>query len=245
MFIKSYRILRNQEGASPGGGAVPPAPADPATNGSGQPAFSLDDIKAAVAQTVATTVAEKFAEQSNGLFANLRKAGVLKQDKPEEPKQPQPTAPSAALSMADVEAMLERERVITARATKHDLNDAQIRRMKAALSGVSADRFADEADAFLSDLGLAKTTTPPATVNTQQAPAATPAPPTPPISDKGPPSPGQYTPNWKLELGQNPIGMSPAARTAMDAELGVEKARKMRLEASRQQAERIRVTGKG
>ena len=147
--MKLNRILRNQEGSSPGGGAAPPAPADPAPNGSPPPSFTLDDIKAAVAQTVATTVAEKFAEQSNGLFANLRKAGVLKQDKPSEPTQtPAPSTPATGISMADVESMLERERVITARATKHDLNDAQIRRMKAALSGVAADQFATEADAF-------------------------------------------------------------------------------------------------
>jgi hypothetical protein len=42
----------------------------------------------------------------------------------------------------------------------------------------------------------------------------------------------------------NPIGMSPQARAQMDAELGVEKARKMRLEAARGQAEQMRVTTK-
>lgn len=187
-------------------------------------------------------------EAKNGINADLRRSGVFKTAKADkQTEQPPPASGQpTGLSMADIEARfeerLERERVITARATKHELSDAVVRRMKAALSGVAADQFATEADAFLSDLGLVKTT-PPAPTNTQsQSPVQPVTQHQPPISDKGSPSPGQFTPNWKLELGQNPIGMSAAARTAMDAELGVDKARRMRLEASREQTERIKVT---
>lgn len=64
---------------------------------------------------------------------------------------------------------------------------------------------------------------------------------TPPISDKGSPAPGNAS-DWEREFAENPIGMSPAARQRMDAKHGVEKARKMRLEAANAQAERIKVT---
>lgn len=79
----------------------------------------------------------------------------------------------------------------------------------------------------------------------QQAASATPPATQPsnpqPLSDKGPPAPNHHSP-WKLEFQENPIGMSVAARRAMDAELGADRARSMRLDAARQRADGIRVT---
>jgi hypothetical protein len=243
--MKLNRILRNQEGASPGGGTTPIAPVDPAAQTGTQaaaPAIPVDALKGVVTEVMAAMM----PDLRNGLFADFRKAGAFKQEKSAEPSNgttastQTPGAPTAAagLSMADVEAMLERERVITARATKHDLSDAQIRRMKSALAGVPADQFASEADAFLSDLGLVKAPTAP---QQAQAPAIPFAPAQAPISDKGSPAPGGVL-DWEREYAENPIGMSPAARQRMDAKYGVEKARAMRLEAARAQAERIKVT---
>lgn len=240
MLIKPTTILRNEEGSSPGGGApvAPPAPSDPGTPAPAAPsAISSDMLKSIAGEVVAAAL----PKLRDGVFAELRKSGALKKEAadpaPTNPPQ-NPGAPTATgLSMADVEAMLERERVITARATKHDLNDAQIRRMKAALTGVAADQFATEADSFLSDLGLVKAPTP------QQA---TPAPLQPqptnaqPISDKGSPVPGGVT-DWEREFAEKPHMMSPAAISAMNAKHGAEKARRMRVERVAEMGAAIRV----
>lgn len=231
-MFKRNRILRNEQDGSPGGGSAPAAPVTPPapTNGdatSPKP-VTIDDVKSAVGSML--------GEFRNGIFADLRKTGALKTDKPKDETPAPSTTPG--LRLEDVEAMLERERVITARATKYDLNDAQVRRMKAALHGVDPGALATEADSFLADLGLAKATT-----TTQSAPAPTiaTAPVTAPISDKGSPAPGGVL-DWEAEFASNPIGMSAAARQRMDAKYGAEKARRMRLEAAQVQAERIKVT---
>lgn len=65
----------------------------------------------------------------------------------------------------------------------------------------------------------------------------------PPISDKGSPAPGGVT-NWEREFAENPVGMSQAARALMDAKYGVEKARRMRVEAATERQGHIRVTVK-
>jgi len=86
--------------------------------------------------------------------------------------------------MADVEALLERERVIANRAAKHSLTEQQTRRLKSSLSSVPVDSFAAEVDSYLNDMGLAKAATPPA-----PAPAVAPQTPAQPakpnISDRG------------------------------------------------------------
>lgn len=65
----------------------------------------------------------------------------------------------------------------------------------------------------------------------------------PPISDKGSPAPGGVT-NWEREFAENPVGMSAAARSLMDAKFGVEKARRMRVEAAQNVQGNMRVTVK-
>ena len=242
--MKPNRILRNQEGGSPGGGAEPPAPAAPTAQTQGTQQAAPLDIANVVKDVVGEALAAAMPKLRDGIFADLRRDGAFKKGK-DEPAQTASPAPAGSLSMADVEAMLERERVITARATRHDLSDAQIRRMKAALSGVEASQFASEADAFLNDLGLAKASQPATATTTAtqtaQAPAVPSAPAQPPISDKGSPAPGGVL-DWEREFAENPIGMSAAARQRMDAKYGVEKARRMRVEAAQRQAEQIRVS---
>lgn len=240
--MKLKPILRNEEGASPGGGAAPAQPQPAAQQGAQQaaPAIPVDVIKGVVTEALTAAL----PELRNGIFADLRRDGAFRKDKPvEHPTNPTPQhapgapAPAAGLSVADVEAMLERERVIASRAAKHDLNDNVVRRMKSALNGVEASRFAAEADSFLSDLGLVK-------APTQQPAAPASAQPQPsnpqPLSDKGAPVPGGVL-DWEREFQENPIGMSAAARRAMDAKHGADKGRAMRLEAARQRAGDIRV----
>lgn len=236
--MKLNPILRNEEGASPGGGAAPAQP-QPAAQQGAQPApvaIPVDAIKGVVSEAIAAAL----PELRNGIFADLRRDGAFKKEKPAE--QPAAStaaaAPAAGLSVADVEAMLERERVIASRAAKHDLNDNVVRRMKSALAGVEASRFAVEADSFLSDLGLVKAPPQPAAA----AQAAQPQPSNPqPLSDKGAPVPGGVL-DWEREYQENPMGMSVAARRAMDAKYGADKARAMRLEATQQRMSGLRVT---
>lgn len=237
--MKLKPILRNEEGASPGGGAAP-AQSQPAAQQGAQPAAATIPVDA-IEGIVTKAVAAALPELRNGIFADLRRDGAFKKDKPtEQPAAATATsAPAAGLSVADVEAMLERERVIASRAAKHDLNDNVVRRMKSALQGVEASRFAAEADSFLSDLGLVKAPTQQQTA----APAvAQPQPSNPqPISDKGAPVPGGVL-DWEREYQEKPHLMSPAAKRAMDAKYGADKARSMRLEAARQMLGDMRVS---
>jgi hypothetical protein len=242
MLIK--RAHRNQEDASPGGGA--PAPAEPTAPQGAQPVALPSNIVDAIRSVVSESFAAAVPDLRNGIFADLRKAGALKKE-PAQPAPPNPApqptgAPTqaAGLSVSDVDAMLERERVITSRATRHELSDAQVRRMRAALAGVDQDKLVTEADSFLTDLGLTKTQNQ-ATTQQAQAPAIPVAPVQPPISDKGSPAPGGVL-DWEREFSENPIGMSAAARQRMDAKYGAEKARRMRVEAAQRQAELIKVT---
>lgn len=234
MLQRLSKFLMNETDGSPGGGSPPPTPADPAApkpeSVAPQP-LTLDQVNAAVAKQLETF--------QNGFFANARKAGLLPKEKTPEPTPTPPKdAPPAGLSMADVEALLERNTVITARATKHGLTDAQVARLKAGTASAPLESFAAEVDSFLADMGLAKSAT------TQQAAPAQPQPQPSnhqPISDKGAPVPGGVL-DWEREFQENPIGMSVAARRAMDAKYGEAKARAMRLEAARHKAEALRVT---
>jgi hypothetical protein len=239
MIIKTNRILMNEVDASPGNGApaAPAAPSEPVAEQKA-PAFDLD----ALVSRLSKVIDEKVEAKQNAAFAKLRKEGALKQDKPEpsaSPATPTPSAPAvvqAGMSMADVEALIERKSLIAARAAKHGLNEAQVRRFEAALTGVSRESLASEAEAFLTDMGLVRSTE-----STTVTPA--PLPSAAPISDKGSPAPGGVA-NYERELLERPLDMSPAAKAAMDAKYGVEKARKMRLEAAQPHLSRIKVTPK-
>lgn len=93
-------------------------------------------------------------------------------------------------------------------------------------------------------LVLKQAATPPATSTPALVPQ--PAPNGPPLSDKGSPAPGGVV-NWEREFAENPGFMSTAARAAMDAKYGVDKARRMRIDAVNApggQGERLRVTTK-
>jgi hypothetical protein len=191
MFQKPSKYLASEEGGTPASAAAaPPVPAEPAAAPTA-PALDVDSLLT----RLSGVIDEKITASQNATHAALRKAGIFKQDKPPgeptpaTPSSPTPSAPSAqaGLSMADVEALLERENVIATRVAKHSLTDAQARRLKSALTGVERGSFASEADSYLADLGLVKAATPPPqpTVQTPAIPAAT----KPNISDRGTASP--------------------------------------------------------
>ena len=235
--IFSKRILMNEEGGSPGGGSAPPAPPAPtaAPTAPETPAPLTADT---ITNLVTAAVTAQFRGLSNELFANARKAGLLKKDETTTPT-PAPSAAAPAstgLSMADVEAMLERERVVTRVATEHKLSDAQVKRMKGLLTAERPDDVSGWVSSFVTDMGLARQTET-ATPN-QTTPSPTVIPSTAPISDRGAPA-SNGVQGWRYELQTNPMNMSAAAKQAMNLELGEEKARKQRLEAANPQMQRM------
>lgn len=230
----------NEADASPGGGAVPAVPAEP-------PAAPAAPAPAAVTvDQVKSLMTEMLTGFKNATFAELRKAGALGKDKPstESPKDPPSATPAAAapassgLTEAALEARFEQERVITRVQVENKLTDAQVKRMKNALRTEQPEDAASWASAYLTDLGLVRTTE-----TAQTTPAPVPQPSGQPISDKGSPAPGGVV-AYERELAENPVGMSQAARNAMDAKYGVEKARKMRVDAAQAQLSRIKATTK-
>jgi hypothetical protein len=179
---QAKRIFMNEADGSSGNGApaAPPPPAEP-TAAPTAPTLDVDNLLS----RITGVIDEKLAAHKNSTFAELRKAGAFKQEKPaSEPSQPTQSAPVAAqagLSMADLDARLELERVIASREGKHGLNEAQAKRLRAALSGVSREALTVEADAYLNDMGLVKAPPQPAT----QAQATPAQPAKPNISDRG------------------------------------------------------------
>lgn len=234
--MQTKRIYMNEADASPGNGAPAASAAPPAPVA--EPTAQPLDVDALVAR-LSKVIDEKVEAKHNAAFAKLRKDGQLKKDDPAPGTpavQPTPSAPNVAqagLSMADVETLIERKGVISTRSVKYGLTDAQTKRLESALAGVSREALAAEADAYLADMGLARSPeSTPATPNPQPTPT--------PTSDKGSPAPGGVV-NWERELAENPIGMSAAARALMDAKYGPEEGRRKRLEASRAQAARLQV----
>jgi hypothetical protein len=233
------RILMIEADGSPGGGAAPALPAEPPAESAAPapaPAVSLDQVK--------SLIGEQLGGFKNGFFAELRKAGLLGKEK----SSPDPTAtPSASnsaaapamtgLTEAELDARLEQERVITKAQVENKLSDAAVKRMKSALRTEKPEDVGAWTSAYLADLGLVRTNNESSTTVTPSAPVL---PNTAPISDRGSPAPAGAV-GWRYELS-NPIGMSAAARAQMDAELGADKARRMRIEAAQTQAEKMRVT---
>jgi hypothetical protein len=174
-------ILRNEEGASPGGGA-PPADSPTAPQG----AAPLDVN--AIGSLIKGVVAESFGELRNGLFADLRKAGALKQDKPPAPT-PAPTpveAPAASgMTASDVQTLMARERAFARATASVGLSPEQEALVEQTYRAVNPPDPYEWASTFIKVMGLGK---PP------QAPAAAapaPAQPTPTVAnptafDKGP-----------------------------------------------------------
>lgn len=229
---QTKRIFMNEADSSSGNGApiAPPAPAAPtaAPTAPEQPAPLTAD---AVATIVAQAVDTKLKAFENGLFANARKAGLLKKD--ETPSAPAAAPAPTGLTAVEVEQMLERERVVTRVATEHKLTEAQVKRMKGLLAAEKPEDVSGWVSSFVADMGFARPSEPATPAPVPVVPSAA------PISDRGAPTPNGAT-GWRFEAA-NPIGMSKESRAAMDAELGAEKARKMRLEAARVQAETLRV----
>lgn len=242
-LFKTKRIFMTEEGGSPGGGAAPPAPPPPAAQPAPE-ATPVDAFKAAANEMFAGFRAE-LTSFKNGFFADARKAGALGKDKPTDTPStatppPAAPAPAATLTMDQVESMMEQTRVLERAAVENGLTDAQQKRMRQALKAEAPDDIATWTKTYLADMGLAKSPTTPNPTPPNPAPAVQPST-APPVSDKGSPAPGG-TVQWETEFARDPLRMSPAAKAAMAAKHGEEKARKMRLDRINELASSIRVT---
>lgn len=96
MLIKLSKCLMNEADSSPGNGApvAPAAPAQPPASNAAAPAPATLPV-----DQLAGVIAEQMASLRNGIFADLRKAGVFK-DKPQEAPAAAPQAPSPAPASA-------------------------------------------------------------------------------------------------------------------------------------------------
>lgn len=217
---QAKRIFMNEADSGSGNGAsVPPPPAPAAPSAA---PTAPESPPSPSPQFVTKADLEAFG---NGLFANFRKAGLLGKEKPSEPTpppSPTPSAPSAqaGLTGADLDARFELERVVASREGKHGLSEAQTKRLRAALHGVSRESIAAEADSYLADLGLVKATPPPQPA-TPQTPA-TPAPAKPNLSDRGTASPSDLR-DYKGVLNSRPLEITGHDVDALVLEHGEDK----------------------
>lgn len=167
----------SEEGSSPGGGAAPTPPADAPAQA---PTLDVAALVAQITTHLTGVFDEKLTSQKNEIFANLRRTGVLsKQSSAADQPAPQQSAPASApsgVSHTEMQSALERERVFSARAAKHGLTEAQDRRMRAALATAPLESFGSEVDAYLADMGLAKTPPPATATADNNKPAQTQAP---------------------------------------------------------------------
>jgi hypothetical protein len=229
-MYKSKRIFMSEVDASPGNGApaASPQPAGPnaaPTAPAPEPTITPDQVK--------SWISEALGGFKNEFFANARRAGLLKKEEPSPrptpAKQPDAAPAPTGLTAADVQRMLERDRVLTRAEIEHKLTPAQAKRMRALLEAERPDDVSGWVSAFMTDMGLVRTQDQQPPVTPQQ-PAVQPN--TAPVSDKGSPAPGTAS-SWQRELAERPLSMSAAARAAMDAELGERVARQKRIDAAR------------
>lgn len=132
-------------------------------------------------------------EFRNGIFADLRKAGALKQDKqPDAPQPTQATAPAASgISMDDVKRLLDVRTASERMRHERKATDAQLRTFEKMVEFEKPADVVSFAASFFDDLGIGKAATPvtqpPTATPALAAPAATPQ---PSVIDRGPPTPG-------------------------------------------------------
>lgn len=219
MLIKPTLFLMNEEGASPGGGAAPVPPASAPASGATAtqapaPSLTADDVKGML------------SEFRNGLFADLRKTGALKGEKPAESTPAQASAPAAtAPSMADLERTIEIKFAVNQMRSDHGLSEAAATHLKAYLSNSKPDDVYSAAKSFLGDLGLVKAPTQPVPATAAVTPPAQAAPSQPaPIATAklGSPAPGDSL-DVETLVASNPLNVSGhdyanyAARVGKDA----------------------------
>jgi hypothetical protein len=162
------RILRNQEGSSPGNGAAPQPPAQTPAEPQAQGAAQLD--------------ARKLAEEvRNSVFAEMRKAGLLGKRADEQPATTPATPPAQASPQpVDTQTLIARERAFSRAmaGSGRQMSDAQVARMERAYEAEAPPDPAGWVKGYLADM-----------FGTASGTITTPGPSGPPRSDHGSPAP--------------------------------------------------------
>lgn len=232
MLIKPTLFLRNEEGASPGGGTPAPAPAPaPANGAAAAPAITADLLR----EALAPVMTEMRTEIRNGVFAELRKAGALGKEKPNaEPAAPAPAAAPAPSgpTLAEIERTVETKLVVQ-QMLADGLTESQVGYLKAAIEHSKPDNIIAFARSWRADLGLAKAPTQPvsqpATAQTPSASApaqgATPAAPIK-APNLGAPAPGDSL-DVEALIASQPLNASSHDFENLAAKVGRAKAEQM------------------
>lgn len=215
------RMLRNQEGASPGGGAPPVPPAQPAT-----PPTPPQAQGGVIPNAELVSVLKEFRD---GIFADLRKAGAFgKQGKDPEtpvPKPPEGSTPSTGLSRDDVSKMLARRDALHGAMSGVTMPDGARRRMLSAFEAENPDDPTAWVNTYVADFGFQRSGSAAAAGAGTQPPPAGAAPGTvqpPPISDKGPPQGHR-----EFEQITNPSELTASDIERLQAKHGEDKANDM------------------
>lgn len=172
-------------------------------------------------------------EFRNGIFADFRKAGVLKQDKQADtPQQPAPTpatpAPAGSISMNDVKRMLDIRTASERMRHERKATDAQLRHFERAVEFEKPEDVVAFAASYFDDLGIGKAAAaqPTNPTVTQAPPAPAAPPPKPSVVDRGPPAPGQNRDVDSI-LESDPLSLTQHDIARLKAKHGEAKAREM------------------
>lgn len=169
MKHRLFKMLMNAEGSSPGGGAPPPQSGTQAGSSAGAStgaAVPLDQVNKLISDAV--------AQAKNGIFADLRKSGVLKSkdgtagegtaagegvDKSTTNAGQQAPNNTAGISADEVQKLIAGATALERVATENKLTDKQRSRMEAALKAEKPADVGAWAKSYLEDMGIMKVTT--------------------------------------------------------------------------------------
>lgn len=239
-------ILRNEEGASPGGGAAQPVetPAEPQAQGDAPVTMSaLKGLLAGLSGEIA-------AQVKNGVHADLRRAGVY--DKPKDPppaapvaKTTEPSTATASDPKAEFQQILTRQRAFDRVAASAGLSDRQLARMEESFQALNPPDPAEWARGYLEDLGLGKANTPVQPVSIQATPVVAspvvPPKPTTNISDRGPATAGDVR-DEETFVRTRPLEMTSSDFERLQLKVGREKALQIVQESTNAKLRTIRMT---
>lgn len=240
--------LRNEQDGSPGGGSVPAAPTPAAPPNGSAPAAASPSISPEVVHAIASQIAPVIATQvRDGVFAELRRSGQLKTDKPA------PTAPAAApvpmeapgapapgyMTATDYQQARSRDRALDRALSAHGLADGQRDMIESLYMSVNPPDPSAWASDLIVKLGLGKSAP-------QQAASVQPTPtqgaaPAANFSDKGPPA-ANVARDPKAILAHRPLEITSEDLSRLKADVGEVKALEMHRDNVRAHLKSIRLT---
>lgn len=217
--MKLRTPLRNAADSSPGSGAAAGAPAAPAAGAPASAQTTPAQPQAQGAAFSAEAIRQIADVVRDGVFAELRRSGVLKDQKSRSGQPATPPAEGAAPPPVDPIRLRELDRAVTRAGLVDKLSPDAYRRLERAFVDESPDDASAWVGAYFEGFGVksgsAPTTTTTATAAQPAAPSTT-QPITPPASDRGAP-PAPSTPPEELDL----VRMTEADRNALIKDKGL------------------------